>query len=182
MTWWLVVLLLALAAGLAVALVAGHRLPAAHVACVRARYRTPPDEVWGTITNLLVAPNWRSKLRQVERLPDHEGKQMWVEVSRRWRLPLEFEVVDPGRTLVTRIVGEDLPFRGSWTYELTPDEGGCLLTITEEAEVHSQTLRFFAHYVFGTHATAARYLRDLGRKLGQKVKPERVSSRGAGAA
>ena len=174
MAWWLVGVLLAVAAGLGLALVVGNRLPVAHVSRVRARYRTPPEVVWGTITNLLVAPNWRSKLRQVERLPDRDGKQMWVEVSRRWRLPLEFEVVEPGRKLVTRIVGEELPFRGSWTYELVPDEDGCLLTITEDAAVHSQTLRFFGRYVFGYHATAARYLRDLGRKLGQKVKPERL--------
>jgi len=171
---WLIVLLLALAAGLGLAIVAGHRLPPAHVVRVRARYRNPPDEVWATITNLVVAPNWRSHVRQVERLPDRDGKQVWVEVSRRWRLPLEFEVVEPGRRLVTRIVSEELPFRGAWIYELEPDDGGCLLTITEEAAIHSQAMRFFARYVFGYHATAARYLRDLGRKLGQKVRPERL--------
>jgi len=160
MAWWLVALLLAVAAG--------------HTVRLRARYSAAPAKVWDTITNMLVAPNWRSKVRQVERLPDRDGKQMWVEVSRRWRLPLEFEVVEPGRQLVTRVVGEELPFGGSWTYEIVPDGSGTLLTVTEDGELRSQTLRFFARYAFGYHATVARYLRDLGKKLGEKVKPERL--------
>ena len=175
MAWWLAGLLFAVAAGLALALVAGNRLPLAHTARVRARYAATPGKVWDTITNMVVAPNWRSKVRQVERLPDRDGKQMWIEVSRRWRLPLEFEVVEPGLCLVTRVVGETLPFRGSWSYEIVPEGSGCTLTITEDAEIHSQALRFFARYVFGYHATPARYLRDLGRKLGEKVKPERLT-------
>jgi hypothetical protein len=175
MAWWLVAFLLAVAAALAVALVAGNRLPPTHTIRLRARYAAAPDKVWDTITNMVVAPNWRSKMRQVERLPDRENKQVWVEVSRRWRLPLEFEVVEPGRCLVTRIVSEDLPFGGTWTYELVPEGSGTLLTVTEQGEIHSQTLRFSARYIFGYQATAARYLRDLGKKLGEKVRPERVA-------
>ncbi len=175
MASWIVALLLAVAAFLVLALVAGSRLPLAHTSRVQARFRASPDKVWQTITNMVTAPNWRSRVRQIERLPDRGGNPVWVEVSRRWRMPLEFEAVEPGRKLVTRVLGEHLPFRGSWTYEIEPQDGGCTLTITEVVEINSQALRFFARYPSGYHANAARYLRDLGRKLGERVKPRRLS-------
>jgi len=153
--------------------VLGGRLPQAHRAVVSARYTQSPAQVWATITNMLMAPNWRSGVRQIERLPDRDGRHVWVEVGRRRRLPLEFEVVEPERHLISHIHGEHLPFGGSWTYELEPDADGCRLTLTEQGEIYSPALRFFAHHVFGYDANMRRYLEDLGKKFGAKVTPER---------
>jgi hypothetical protein len=152
----------------------GARLPRAHVVTARARYRQPPEVVWAALTNLTSAPNWRSGVRRIERLPDRDdGRQVWIEWSRRSRLPLEFEVVTPGVLLVSRIVGERLPFGGSWTYGLLPDADGSVLTITEEGEIYSPFFRFVSRLA-GHDATLKRYLRDLGRKFGEKTNPERV--------
>jgi len=169
MTWLVPAAVLLAALFLLLAWILGRRVPQAHVATARARYAQPPARVWEAITNMMMAPNWRSGMRQVERLPDRDGHQVWVEVRRRGRLPLEFEVVEPERQLITRTLGEKLAFGGSWKFVLEPDGDGSTLTITEDGEIYSPTLRFFSRYVFGYEATMRRYLRDLGKKFGEKI-------------
>jgi uncharacterized protein YndB with AHSA1/START domain len=165
-------LLAGLVAGVLTAL--GGRLPEGHVATVRARFAQPPEAIWEAITNMAAAPNWRSGLRQVERLPDRDGKQVWVEVSRQGRMPLEIDLVEPRRRLVAHIAGEKLPFGGSWTWEIAPDGRGSTLTITEDGVIYNPAFRFMARHVFGYDGTMKTYLRDLGKKFGEKVVPERL--------
>jgi len=158
-----------------VANIIGARLPRAHRCTVRARYGKPPTNVWQVVTQMPDAPNWRSGLRQIERLPDHDGKQVWVEVSRFGRMPLVFEEMKPPQRLVMRIADESLPYGGTWTYEIAAADDGCTLTITEDGVVRKSLFRFMSRYVFGYDATMRRYLRDLGKKLGEKVQPERLA-------
>lgn len=175
MTW---IVAAAVGAVVFVAIVAniiGWRLPLGHRCTVRARYGQPQTKVWQVVTQMSDAPNWRSRLRQVERLPDHDGKQVWVEVSRFGRMPLVFEEMQPPHRLVMRIADDSLPFGGTWTYEVEALEGGCTLTITEDGIVRKPFFRFMSRYVFGYDGTMRRYLRDLGKKLGEKVQPERLA-------
>jgi hypothetical protein len=173
---WLAVggAVIALLLGVAIATAIGRRLPLDHLTASRAHYSQSPEKIWSAITNLLDAPNWRSGLRQVERLADRDGKQVWVEVGRSGRMPLVFEVSEPPRRLVTRIEGDELPFGGSWTFAIEPDGQGSTLTITEDGHIYRPFFRFMARYVFGYDGTLKRYLRDLGKKFGEKVQPVRV--------
>ena len=75
--------------------------------------------------------------------------------------------------MVTRIVDKELPFGGSWTWEISPAaEGGSRVSITENGEIYNPFFRFMARYVFGYTGTMETYLRNLGKKLGQDVTPE----------
>ena len=152
----------------------GARLPVSHIARVRGAYRQDPQAIWDCMTHLPAAPNWRSGLKQVERLSDRDGNPVWVEVSRRGRLTLVFETLDAPRRLVTRIADDTLPFGGTWTFEITPAPDGCTLTITEDGEIYAPMFRFMARHVFGYHGMLTRYLRDLGKKFGEKTRPERL--------
>ena len=177
MTWLVSAAVLLAALTLLLAWILGRRVPRSHVATAQARYAQPPARVWEAITNMLMAPNWRSGVRQVERLPDRNGHQVWVEVRRRGRVPLEFELVEPERKLVSRTGGEKLAFGGSWTFVLEPDGDGCRLEITEDGVINSPTLRFFSFHVFGYDASMRRYMKDLGKKFGEKVVPTRAGTR-----
>ncbi len=159
---------------LVTARILGARLPASHVARVRAAYWQEPQAIWDCMTRLPAAPNWRSGLKQVERLPDRDGKPVWVEVSRRGRLTLVFETMEAPRRLVTRIADDALAFGGTWTFEIAPAPDGCTLTITENGAIHTPMFRFMARYIFGYHGMLMRYLRDLGKKFGEKTRPERL--------
>ena len=77
-------------------------------------------------------------------------------------------------SVVTTIVGEDLPFGGRWVFELEGDPSSTTVTITEEGEVYSALFRFVSRFVMGHHGTMMTYQQDLGRHFGGEVEVEIV--------
>jgi len=105
--------------------------------------RRPVAEVFAVIRDVARAPEWST-----------------------------FEVVEeaPPQRLVTRIADEDLPFAGSWTYELTPaGEGATRITVTERGEVKPVVFRALSKYVFTHHRTLEQYLRALAARFGERA-------------
>lgn len=155
-----------------VALVAliGALLPKGHVASRMARYNQPPGAVWQAITEFEKFPSWRSDVERVERLPGCDGRPGWREVWKNGQnLPLEVVESAENERLVMRIADPNLPFGGTWTYELAPADGGCTLRVTENGEVYNPIFRFMARFVFGYSATLEDYLKALGKKFGEDV-------------
>jgi hypothetical protein len=128
--------LLVLAASALLIAVVGLLLPREHVAPRSAVVPAPPDAVFA-----LVAAR--------------------VEVSGRERVT--FEIVErrsPDR-LVTRIADPDLPFSGTWTFELAPEGPGTRVTITERGEIYNPVFRALARFAFGYTASMDACLSDL---------------------
>lgn len=165
---WLLILGIVVAALLVIiGLVAliGSRLPQAHVASREARLPVPPDAVWQVITDVEHYAAWRDDVSRVERLPDRAGKTTWVEHGSSGRTTMTIDRAEPPRVLVVRIADPDLPFGGTWTYEIAPDPGGSTLRITERGEVYNPIFRFAARFVFGYEGTLRSYLSALEKKL-----------------
>ena len=141
----------------------GYALPVAHVATREARLAAPPERVFGVLRDVEKYPAWRSDVKGVDLLA--------TVPALRWRergdndITLEMETVEAPRRIVTRIADRSLPFGGSWTYELSPQDGGTRLVITENGEVYNPLFRFMSRFVFGHTATLERYLADLERHL-----------------
>lgn len=146
----------------------GALIPQDHVASRSVRYAQPPEVVWEAITDYEAFPSWRSGVDEVEPLVT-TGARGWVERGATGALPLAIEESSPPRRLVLRIAADDLGFGGTWTYEIVPDGGGCVLTITENGSVTNLLFRFMSRFVFGYTATIEGYLIDLGRKLGEET-------------
>lgn len=168
---WMLRILGALAGLILLVLIVGWLIPAGHSATRRARYQRAPEEVWRAITEVERFPEWRTGLTAVRRLPGREGRPAWVETSDFGELPLEVSEWDPLRRMVTRIADPELPFGGTWTYALTPMDGGTELRITEDGVVKNPFFRFMARFVFGYSDTIEQYLADLGRHFGEDVAP-----------
>ena len=168
MKWVLIILGILVGLGALVAVI-GALLPKAHVASRAARFKQPPAKIWVTITDFASETSWRSELTAVERLPDRNGHPVWAEISKMGRLPYEITVYDPPKRLVTTIADDTLPFGGNWTYEIAEADGGSLLTITENGEIYNPFFRFVARFIFGYHATLEAYLKNLGKKFGEKI-------------
>lgn len=160
--------ILILAVGLLVALVLlliaiGYALPIGHVATREARLAAPPERVFTVLRDVEKFPTWRSDVQSVEVLA---GTPVL-----RWRergdndITFEMETVEPPRKMVTRIADKTLPFGGAWTYELSPQDGGTRLVITENGEVYNPLFRFMSRFVFGHTATLDRFLADLQKHL-----------------
>ena len=156
---------------LAVALVLGigALLPADHLASRRADYNQPPQAIWEAITDYASFPEWRSGVSTVDRLPDRDGRPVWVEHGAFGPLPMAVEEARPPARLVLRIADDTLPFGGTWTYEIHRSNGTTTLTITERGTITNVLFRFMSRFVFGYTATIETYLSDLGTKFGQEV-------------
>jgi uncharacterized protein YndB with AHSA1/START domain len=160
----IVVLVLAGVAAL-VALV-GALLPVGHRASASARLKASPETVWRLITGVPDFTAWRKNLQSVE--PLSEEPLRWVEVDGHGqRMTIEVTESRPPEKLVTTIVDKNLPFGGSWTYQIRPENGGSTLTLTENGEVYNVFFRFMSRFVFGHTATMEDYLKHLRARLGE---------------
>ena len=72
---------------------------------------------------------------------------------------------------VRRIVGDDLPFGGDWTFEIEPAAAGSKVTITETGYVDNPIFRFVSVVFIGHPRFMDQYLRFLGERFGQTVTP-----------
>jgi uncharacterized protein YndB with AHSA1/START domain len=165
---WVLIGVGVLAGIIALVAITGAFLPRDHLAARSMRYRESPDVIWAAITNYQDFPKWRSGMQKVEPLPSKDGKPAWRETDAHGQvLPLEVIEWNPPHKLVTRIADPNLPFGGTWTYELEPTDGGTTLRITERGVVDNPIFRFMARFAFGYTATMEEYLRSLGRKFGE---------------
>jgi len=157
----------AIVALVVVVAVIGWMLPVKHRASVARVYQATPASLFSLITDVSAFPAWRTGVSRVDTLPDENGHRRWQEVTKNGP-PITYVVerAVPDRVLVGRIADTNLPFGGSWTYELTPGAvGQTKLTITEDGEVYNPIFRFVSRFVMGHEATINRYLSDVGKRF-----------------
>ena len=172
----------AVLAAVAIAIVViGWLLPRDHVAAVAARISAPPDSVWAALTDAAAFPAWRPGVARVDLLPPAPSGPSWREHSGGGTITYVVEAAEPPRRLVTRIASTDLPFGGTWEYQITPDTtaagAASRVTIREHGSVYNPVFRFVSRFIMGHFATLEAYLRALGRRFGQDIAPERLPSR-----
>lgn len=165
---WLLWTLGVLAAIAALITVIGFLLPRDHTASTSAHIPAAPDSVWQAVTDVAAYPRWRTGVRSVDLLSTKPPLR-WREHGSDGAITYERSEEEKPRRLVTRIVDEDLPFGGTWTYDLAPQAEGTTLTITERGYVTNPFFRFMARFVFGHHSTQEDFLRSLGRRFGHDV-------------
>ncbi len=154
----------------------GALQPVGHVAASRAAYSQSPETVWAAISDFQRWPEWNSAADRMQRATDREGKPVWVMVGEWGEMPSIVDVWEPPSRMVTRIPEDaGLGFGGSWTYEIETAPGGATVQITERGEVESPIFRAIM-LLTGQHGTLEQFLRDLGKKFGETVEPQRVDA------
>jgi uncharacterized protein YndB with AHSA1/START domain len=161
---WLLIAAVSLAGLLALIIALGSLLPKKHTVARTVSLYRRADTVWEVISG---PPNWRPDVTNFQELPPHEGHRMWRETDKHGQT-ITFEAIEsvPPRRLVTQIADKNLPFGGTWVYEIVPAGDSCTLTITENGEVYNPLFRFASRFVIGQTATLDRYLKALNAKLG----------------
>ena len=169
---WVLAFAALLVAVVLIVSVIGYTLPRSHVASASARFAAPPDSLWTSLTDVPAFPKWRPGVARVELLPDENGQRGWREFGKHDAVTYRVvESVAP-RRLVARIADQNLPFGGSWTYDLAPDGSGSHLTITEHGEVYNPIFRFVSRFIVGHTSTMEAVLRALATKHGETVTPK----------
>lgn len=149
-----------------VAAIVGWLLPREHTATRRARYSSPPADVYVAISDFGAASSWRTGVR-VEVI----DADVFVEHTDEG--PMRMRVVErvPPTRMVIAIDDPELPFSGTWTYALAPADGGTELVITELGAIDNPLVRLMAAAFFDPAETAEHYLVDLGGRFGENVTP-----------
>lgn len=152
----------------------GALLPRNHRASSRITLQKPIAEVWSAVRDLGALQGTWSELKSTRRLPDEAGREVWEQNAGGFDMRLIVEEATPPSRLVTRIdAAPDAAFGGTWTYELRPAGGGTQLTVTEDGYVGNPIFRVMMK-VMGVHKTADGYLKALGTKLSETVRPVHV--------
>jgi hypothetical protein len=162
---WVGIILAGLALLAAVVALVGAMLPRAHRATRQARYRQTPEAIYFTLAGPV---DWRSDVKAFGNLPDRDGRKQWWEQDTHGQT-VTYELVEdkmPSRRVV-RIADKNLPFAGTWTFDIAPDSEGCVVRITEDGEVYNVIFRFMARFFFGYTSNIEGYLRDLGRRFAE---------------
>ena len=154
--------------------VIGLLLPQAHVASSSVLIRQPVDSVWRVVRTFDEYDAWWSEVSTVQRLPDRNGQEVWTLRQPTGELPMHVIESTAAERLVTRIADDNLPFGGTWTYELREQDGGTLVTVTEDGEIYNPFFRVMSKLVFGYHRTQESYLSALAQKFGEEVAIERL--------
>ena len=162
---WVLIGVASLALVLAIAAFIGSRLAQSHRASLTRTFPDAPDVIWSAITDVDAFPSWRSGVTRVERLPDRNGYPAWIEEGRSGKLTLAVERMERPHVLVGRIADPNLPFGGTWTYEIVADGNGSRLTITENGEIYNPLFRFMARFIFGYEGTIRGYMSSLEKRL-----------------
>jgi hypothetical protein len=160
---WVLRVLFGLIGIVAIAWVFGMLLPRDHVASRIGTYHVPPEKVWVAITDVDAMPTWRIRLKGVTRLPDREGLPAHIENTAAGKLLIQTQSMEPPRRLVNRIGGDNLPFGGTWTFEVTPTADGSTLRITENAYVTNPIFRFVGRFFIGYTSEMEKYLKGLSQ-------------------
>lgn len=135
--------------------VGGSQLPRDHVASIEFLVRTGRAETWRALTDYTAMPTWWPAVKAIrtETLPD--GTVLTWNLDKRGReMAFRTGATREAELLERIIVGETLPFGGTWTYELAdaPD-GGTRVTVTERGFVNPPFFRAVMKWFIGETAT-----------------------------
>jgi uncharacterized protein YndB with AHSA1/START domain len=154
------------------AFVVGSMVPRDHVAKVAIDLASPPDRVWAIVSDFAKTTEWRSDVKSVTMQPTQPVR--FTEQSSQGDVTFELVSQDPPRRQVVRVVDDNQPFGGTWTWDLTPAGAGTSLTITEAGFVKNAIFRAMGLIFFSPYSTLETYLRSLARTLGETSEPRRV--------
>lgn len=149
----------------------GSQLPSAHTASRSIVVRQQRPTVYAVIRDFKSAPAWRSSVKSIEVIETPGQKLRFLEHGSD---DVTYEVTEdvPNQRMVTRILNTDLGYSGKWTYELTDENGGTRVKITEDGEVSNVLFRFMSRYIFGHTSTMDAYLTALAKKFGESATPQ----------
>ncbi len=150
------------------ALVLGLLQPIKHSVTRSIHLKQKPGTVFAVLDNVEDLTKWSTTVLKVERLPDRDGRPV-SRVTLRWghmqMIMTQLERTPPVR-LVTSMAEEGGPAMGTWTYELTSENEGCRIALTEEGEMTNPFYRAMGR-IRGLDTNITQSLHDLAKKFGE---------------
>lgn len=170
-----VLIVIALFAGLAVVAglvlyLLGRGQPERHKASRRFTVPQPRAVVWAALTDYASMPQWWPAVKAVRVETKPNGEVItWNKDGHGREIGFRTAEEKAPVRLVREIVGDDLPFGGTWTYELADEkDGGTRVTLTEDGFITSPLFRAIARYFLGLDATMKDFEKHFTARLAAK--------------
>jgi len=127
----------------------GCTLPAEDVVSQTVVVPATSDRVFALISHVQDYPHWRTGVTSVDVLPEEAGQFHWVEETSMGKVPQFLTANEPVSKRVVTIDDANLPWGGTWTYQVVPQGYTTKLTITERGYVKNVYLRFADKFLLG---------------------------------
>ena len=140
-------------AGLTLYLI-GRAQPERHTAMIHFTLKKSRTIVWAALTDYAAMPAWWPAVTAVRTETRPNGDAItWNKDKHGREMGFRTKAEAPPARLVREIVGEGLPFGGTWTFELMEENGGTRVTLTEDGFVTSPLFRGVAALFMKPDAT-----------------------------
>lgn len=144
---------LVLLAGLFLYLV-GRAQPERHTATISFTLPKSRAVVWAALTDYAAIPSWWPAVKSVRLETRADGEVItWNTDGHGEVIGFRTKEAQPPAHLVREIVNTDLPFGGTWTYELADDGPATRVTLTEDGFVTAPLFRGVAKFFLKPDAT-----------------------------
>ena len=147
----------------------GRSLPERHTSRVSVVLPAARPAVWAVITDYGKMAEWWPAVKGI-RLETRPNGETWTWNKDSHGREIAFRTKEeqaPAR-LVREIMGDDLPFGGTWTFALAEEGGQTRLTLTEDGFIKPPLFRVIAQYFIGLDRTLKDFTANLGKRVAVK--------------
>ncbi len=151
--------------------VAGWIQPERHTSQITVELPVARHDVWIAITDYARMPEWWPAVKKV-RMETRPNGEVWTWNRDAQGQEIAFRTKEekaPAR-LVREIMGDNLPFGGTWTFALAEDGYHTRLTLTEDGVIKPPLFRAIARYFIGLDRTTKNFAASLEKRLATQAR------------
>jgi uncharacterized protein YndB with AHSA1/START domain len=145
----------------------GYSIPARQTHTRTITLKQTPEAVFALLIDLPNFPKWNRSLVKIELLPPVDGKEATRQTfNGNMQMTIITSESTPPSHLVRTMGDNNGPFAGSWTYEITPANGGSEVVLTEDSSMKNPLFRLMAK-IFGETKYLDEHLEDMAKHFGE---------------
>jgi uncharacterized protein YndB with AHSA1/START domain len=150
--------------------VAGSQMPREHHSQITVTLRASRAEVWDLLTDYRAMPHWWPAVKAVRMEKLADGTELtWNQDRHGQKIPFRTVESRPKEKLVRAIATDQLPYGGTWTYDLSETGAGFTrLTLSEDGYINPPIFRAMANWFIGLDRTQRDFLDNLQRQVSRK--------------
>jgi uncharacterized protein YndB with AHSA1/START domain len=167
---WILYLVIFIVVVIGATFLIGYSLPAKTTISRWIHLQQTPEAVYAVLADVQRMAAWNRNTEKVELLPPVNGREATKQTFKGGMVMTIITAESaPPHHLVRELGDANGPFVGSWTYEISPADGGSRVVLTEVAVIKNPFFRLMTR-IFGQTKYMDEHLEDLAKKLGETAK------------
>ena len=164
---WLLYVVVFIVLVIGVTYLIGVVLPAKTTISRSITLQQAPEAIFAVLADVPRIAEWNRNPEKVEMMPPVEGREATKQTFKGGMvMTIVTAESAPPHHLVRQMGDDGGPFVGSWTYDISPADGGSRVVLTEVAEFKNPFFRVMTR-IFGQTKYMDEHLEDLAQKFGE---------------